>query len=146
VLKITSIKKINLQWEKNYQLVAKNEKGLSIRFDASPEFGGEETALTPMETLLASLAACTSYDVLMILKKKRQNVTAYSVEATAERREDPPPKIFTKIHLNFLITGKNVSPEAVKRSIDLSMDTYCSVGGMLKQVAPITYSFEIKKT
>lgn len=143
---MTSVKKINLQWEKNYQLVAKNEKGLSVRFDTSTEFGGEETALTPMENVLASLAACTSYDVLMILKKKRQNVTAYSVEATAERREDPPPKIFTKIHLNFLITGENVSPEAVKRSIDLSMDTYCSVGGMLKQVVPITYSFEIKKT
>jgi putative redox protein len=142
---MSSAKKIVLDWEKNYRLVAKNEKGISVRFDISPDFGGEETALTPMENVLASLAACTSYDVLIILKKKRQTVTAYSVEATAERREDPPPKIFTKIHLHFIVTGKDVTPEAVKRSIDLSMDTYCSVGGMLKQVVPITYSFEIKQ-
>jgi putative redox protein len=74
-------KKIILDWEKNYRLVAKNEKGLSVRFDASPDFGGEETALTPMENVLASLAACSSYDVLMILKKKRQTVTGFSVES-----------------------------------------------------------------
>jgi len=141
---MSSTKKIFLEWEKNYQLVAKNEKAISVRFDASPDFGGEETALTPMENVLASLAACSSYDVLMILKKKRQIVTGYAVEATAERRDDPPPSIFTKIHLHYIIRGKNVTPEAVKRSIDLSMDTYCSVGAMLKKVAEITYSFEIK--
>jgi putative redox protein len=141
---MSSVKKITLDWEKNYRLVAKNEKGLSVRFDASPEFGGEGTALTPMENVLASLVACSSYDVLMILKKKRQNVTSYSVEATAERRDDPPPNVFTKIHLHYVIVGKNVTQEAVKRSIDLSMDTYCSVGAMLKCTAPISYSFEIK--
>jgi uncharacterized OsmC-like protein len=93
---MSSTKKIVLDWERNFQLVAKNEKGLSVRFDASPEFGGEETALTPMENVLASLAACSSYDVLIILKKKRQIITAFSVEATAERREDPPPKILQR--------------------------------------------------
>jgi putative redox protein len=143
---MASVKKITLEWEKNYQLVAKNEKGISVRFDASPEYGGEETALTPMETLLSSLAACSSYDVLMILKKKRQVVTAFSVETTAERRDDPPPNIFTKIHLHYTLKGKNITADAVKRAIDLSMDTYCSVGAMLKAVAPITYSFEIKPT
>ena len=122
----------------------KQEKGLSVRFDASP-IGGEETALTPMENVLASLAACSSYDVLIILKKKRQIITEFTVEATAERREDPPPKIFTKIHLNYVIKGENVTEEAAKRAIELSMETYCSVGAMLKKVAPITYSFEIKR-
>jgi putative redox protein len=140
-----TVKKINLDWEKNYRLIAKNDKGLSVRFDTSREFGGEESALTPMENVLSSLAACSSYDVLIILKKKRQIVTSYSVVATAERRDDPPPKIFTKIHLHFVVTGKDVTPEAVKRSIDLSLDTYCSVAGMLKKVAPITYSFEIRQ-
>jgi putative redox protein len=143
---MSSTKKIVLDWERNFQLVAKNEKGLSVRFDASPEFGGEETALTPMENVLASLAACSSYDVLIILKKKRQIITEFSVEATAERREDPPPKIFTKIHLNYIIKGENVTEEAAKRAIELSMETYCSVGAMLKKVAPITYSFEVKRT
>ncbi len=137
--------RVLMEQERNFRLVAKNEKGVSVRFDASPEFGGEETALTPMETVLASLAACSSYDVLIILKKKRQLVTGFSVEANAERREDPPPKIFTKIHLHYIIKG-NVTQEAAKRAIDLSMETYCSVGAMLKAVAPITYSFEIKPT
>ena len=141
---MTSTKKIFLDWERNYRLIAKNEKGLSVRFDASTEFGGEETALTPMENVLASLAACSSYDVLIVLKKKRQKVTGYSVEATAQRRDDPPPNIFTKIHLKYIIRGENVSSEAVKRAIDLSMETYCSVGGMLKGTVPITYSFEIQ--
>jgi putative redox protein len=141
---MSAVKKIVLDWESNYRLVAKNPKGISVRFDASPEFGGEETALTPMENVLASLAACSSYDVLMILKKKRQKVTGLSVEATADRREDPPPKIFTKIHLNFVIKGENVSLEAVKRALELSMEIYCSVGGMLKKTVPITYSFEIQ--
>jgi putative redox protein len=141
---MASIKKIILDWEKNYRLVARNEKGISVRFDASPEFGGEETALTPMENVLSSLAACSSYDVLIILKKKRQKVTGYSVEATAERKDDPPPNVFTKIHLKYIIKGEDIDEVAVKRAIDLSMDRYCSVGAMLRQIAPITYSFEIQ--
>ena len=143
---MSSVKRIFLDWESNFRLVAKNEKGVSVRFDASPEFGGEGTALTPMENVLASLAACSSYDVLIILKKKRQKVTGYSVEATAERRDEPPPNIFTKIHLKYIVKGENVSPEAVERAIDLSMEKYCSVGGMLKKAVPITYSFEIQPT
>jgi len=136
---------IVLELEQNFRLVAKNKKGLSVRFDASSKFGGEETALTPMENVLASVAACTSYDVLMILKKKRQNVTKLSVEAKAERREDPPPNVFTKIHLHFIIKGEKVTEDAVKRAINLSMETYCSVGAMLKLTSPITSSFEIRK-
>jgi len=116
---------IVLELEQNFRLVAKNKKGLSVRFDASSKFGGEETALTPMENVLASVAACTSYDVLMILKKKRQNVTKLSVEAKAERREDTPPNVFTKIHLHFIIKGEKVTEDAVKRAINLSMETYC---------------------
>lgn len=140
-----TVKKIILNWETNYRLIAKNEKGVSTRFDASPEFGGEETALTPMETLLSCLAACTSYDVLIILKKKRQQIKAYAVEAIAEKRDDPPPHIYTKIHLKYLIKGENLSQEAVKRAIDLSMDKYCSVAAMIKQTAEISYSYEIQK-
>jgi putative redox protein len=117
-----------------FSVNSEKRKGLSVRFDASPEFGGGETALTPMENVLASLAACSTYDVLIILKKKRQIITGFSVEATAERREDPPPKIFTKIHLNYIIKGENVTEEAAKRAIELSMETYCSAGAMLKKV------------
>ena len=140
---MSSVKRIVVDWKGNFRLDARNEKGVSVGFDLTKEHGGEETALSPMETLLASLAACTSYDVLAILKKKRQEVTDYSVEAVAERREDPPPKVFTKIHLKYLIKGENIAPEAVDRAIGLSVEKYCSVGAMLRNSVAITSSFQI---
>ena len=135
-------RKIVLNWKGNFRFEAKNEKGLSINFDALAKYGGEETAPTPMETVLASLAGCTSFDVVTILKKKRQNISAYSVETEAEM-SDEPPEVFTKIHIKYIIKGKNISREAVERAIQLSYDKYCSVGGMLKKTAEITTSYEI---
>ena len=122
---------------------ARNEKGLTVKFDAPLTHGGEESALSPMENVLASLAACSSFHVLTILKKKRQNLTRYTVEATAQRREEPPPRVLTKIHLKYIIKEQNIDPEAVKKAIDLSEEKYCSVGGMLKKAVEITASYEI---
>ena len=140
---MSSVKKMVVEWKGNYRLEAKNEKGLTVNFDAPKEHGGEETALSPMENVLASLAACSSFHVLTILQKKRQKVSGYSVEATAERREDPPPRVFTKIHLTYKVKGQNISPQAVETAIKLSEEKYCSVGGMLQKAVPITSSFEI---
>ncbi len=138
-----SEKKMVLDWKINYQLEARNEKGLAVKFDAPITHGGEETALSPMENVLASLAACSSFHVLTILKKKKQKVTQYTVESTAQRRVDPPPRVFTKIHLNYIVKGQNIDPEAVKKAIELSEKKYCSVGGMLKKAVEITSSSEI---
>jgi putative redox protein len=140
---MSSTKKMVVEWKGNLRLEAKNEKGLTVNFDAPMEHGGEETALSPMENVLASLAACSSFHVLRILQKKRQKVTDYSVEAIAERREDPPPRVFTKIHLKYIVKGENITPEAVESAIKLSEEKYCSVGGMLQKAVPITSSFEI---
>ena len=137
-----SVKKMILEWKTNYQLEARNEKGLSVKFDAPIDHGGEETALSPMEYVLSSLAACSSFHVLRILKKKRQKISKYTVEATAERREDPPPRVFTKIHLKYIMKGQNINPDAVKKAIQLSEEKYCSVGGMLENVVEITSSYE----
>jgi len=145
-LTMLSTKKMVVEWKGNYRLQARNEKGLSVAFDAPKNYGGEETALSPMENVLASLAACSSFHVLTILKKKRQKVTAYSVEASAERREEPPPRVFTKIHLTYKIKGENIDPQAVEGAIKLAEEKYCSVGGMLKKAVPITSSFEIAET
>jgi len=136
-------KKMVLEWKGDYKLEAQNEKGISVKYDATIEHGGEETALSPMETVLASLAACSIYDVLIILKKKRQKISNFNVEATAERRKDPLPKIFTKIHLKYILKGQKIDPEAVKRAIQLSEEKYCSVGAMLKNTVEITYYYEI---
>jgi len=139
-----SVKKMFLVWQGNYRFIAKNEKGLSVNFDAPIPNDGEETALSPMENVLASLAACSSYHVVSILRKKRQDFSNYSVEMTAERR-DEPPRIFTNIQLKYIIKGKNVSKEAVESAIRLSEEKYCSVGGMLKNAVKITSSYEISK-
>ncbi|MCW4006040.1 MAG: OsmC family protein [Candidatus Bathyarchaeota archaeon] len=141
---MSSAKKMVVNWKGQYRLEGVNEKGLSVRFDAPKEHGGEESALSPMENVLASLAACSSFHVLTILKKKRQTVTDYTVEATAQRREDPPPRVFTQIHLKYIITGENIDPHAVETAIKLSEEKYCSVGGMLQKALPITSSYEIK--
>ncbi|MGD9131699.1 MAG: OsmC family protein [Candidatus Bathyarchaeota archaeon] len=140
-----SEKKMILEWKNNYRLEARNEKGLSVKFDAPITHGGEETALSPMENVLASLAACSSFHVLTILKKKRQKISRYTVEATAERREEPPPRVFTKIHLKYIVKGHNIDPEAVKKAIQLSEEKYCSVGGMLKNAVEISSSYETLK-
>jgi putative redox protein len=137
-----STKKMVLDWLGNYRFTVKNEKGLSVNFDAPRQFGGEETALSPMETVLASLAACSSFHVTTILRKKRQDFSGYSVEIEAERR-DKPPRIFTNIHIKYFIKGKNINKEAVESSIRIAEEKYCSVGGMLKNTAKITSSYQI---
>jgi len=140
---MSSVKKMVLDWQGNYRFIAKNEKGLSVNFDAPIPNGGEETALSPMENVLASLAACSSYHVVTILKKKkRQDFSDYSVEMTADRR-DESPRVFTSIHLKYIIKGKNISKEAVESAIRLSEEKYCSVGGMLKNAVKMTSSYEI---
>ena len=136
-------KKINLEWKSNFQFIAKNPKGLSMNFDIPLAHGGDETALSPMENVLASLAACSSLNVLIILKKKRQKVTSYKIEATADKKTDSPPKVFTKIHLKHIITGEKINLIAVEKAIELSEEKYCSVAAMLKQAVEITSSYEI---
>jgi putative redox protein len=135
-------KKMTLEWKGNFHFEAKNPKGLIVNFDAPKKYGGDETAPSPMETLLACLAGCTSFDVVNILKKKRQSISGYWVEVEGERR-DEPPEVYTKIQIKYVIKGKNLSKEAVERAIQLSNDKYCSVGAMLKKTAEITTSYEI---
>jgi putative redox protein len=137
-----NVKRIVLSWKGNFRFEAKTENGLAVNFDAPIKYGGEGTAPSPMETVLAGLAGCTSFDVVSILKKKRQNITGYGVETVAEKR-DEPPEVFTKIQIKYIIKGKDVSKDAVERAIQLSYDKYCSVGAMLKKTAEITTSYEI---
>jgi putative redox protein len=136
-------KKIDLEWKTNLQFEAKNPKGLCANFDVPAAHGGDETAMSPMENVLASLAACSSLNILIILKKKRQKVSSYKIQATADKKTDAPPKVFTKIHLKHIVKGENINPEALKKAIDLSEEKYCSVAAMLKQAVEITSSYEI---
>jgi len=112
---------------------------------AKPENGGRNLAPRPMETVLAGTGGCTAYDVVLILKRGRHAVTGCSVKLTSERAETDP-KVFTKIHMHFTVTGKGVPEAAVERAIAMSHEKYCSASAMLAKTAQITTSFELQET
>ena len=109
---------------------------------ARPENGGQNLAPRPMETVLAGTGGCTAYDVVLILKRGRHQVRGCSVKLSSERAETDP-KVFTRIHMHFVVTGHALDPSAVERAIALSHDKYCSASIMLSQTAQITTSFEV---
>lgn len=109
---------------------------------AKPENGGQNLAPRPMETLLAGAGGCTAYDVVLILKRGRHDVSGCSVKLDAERAETDP-KVFTKINMHFTVTGKDLPALAVERAIAMSHDKYCSASVMLGKTAEITTSFEV---
>ena len=109
---------------------------------AKPENGGANMAPRPMETLLAGTGGCSAYDVVLILKRGRHNVQGCSVKLTSERA-DTDPKVFTKIHMHFTVSGKGIPPTAVERAIAMSHDKYCSASVMLGKTADITTSFDL---
>ncbi len=117
----------------------------AIVMDGAPEAGGRDMAPRPMELLLAGAGGCTSFDVVSILKKGRHAVTGCEVSLHAERAETEP-KVFTRIHFHFKVSGRQLKPEAVARAIELSKSKYCSASIMLGKTAEITHDFEIVET
>ncbi len=117
----------------------------AIVMDGAPEAGGRDMAPRPMELLLAGAGGCTSFDVVSILKKGRHAVTGCEVSMHAERAETEP-KVFTRIHFHFKVSGRQLKPEAVARAIELSKSKYCSASIMLGKTAEITHDFEIVET
>jgi len=110
--------------------------------EAKPDNGGRNLAPRPMETVLAGTGGCTAYDVVLILKRGRQDVQGCSVKLTSTRAESDP-KVFTKIHMHFTVTGKAISPQVVERAIGLSHEKYCSASIMMGKTADITTSFDV---
>ena len=117
----------------------------ALVMDGAPEAGGRNLAPRPMELLLAGTGGCTAFDVVMILKKGRHNVTGCEVSLHAERAESEP-KVFTHIHFHYKVRGNNLKQEAVARAIELSKSKYCSASIMLGEVAKITHDFEIAES
>ena len=111
---------------------------------AKPENGGQNLAPRPMETVLAGTGGCSAYDVVLILKRGRHAVQACSVKLTSERAATEP-KVFTKIHMHFTVTGKNIPASAVERAVAMSHEKYCSATIMLGKTAEITTSFEVSE-
>lgn len=110
---------------------------------AKPENGGQNLAPRPMELLLAGMGGCTAYDVVLILKRGRHAISTCTVQVQADRAEQDP-KVFTRINMHFVVSGKALSDQAVERAIALSHEKYCSASVMLGKTAQITTSFEVK--
>ncbi|MBM6581493.1 OsmC family protein [Microvirga sp. BT689] len=120
--------------------VGESGSGHAVVMDGAPEYGGRNLGIRPMEMLLIGLGGCTAFDVVQILRKGREKVVDCEVEVTAERTETDP-KVFTKIHLEYQVTGENLAPAKVERAIQLSKEKYCSASIMLGAVAEITHSW-----
>ena len=124
------------------EFVAETGSGHVLVMDGAVDGGGRNLAPRPMETVLAGTAGCTAYDVVLILKRGRHAVSGCQVKLTSERAETDP-KVFTKIHVHFRVTGADIPAVAVERAVQMSHDKYCSASIMLAKTADITTSFEI---
>ncbi|MDS1138812.1 OsmC family protein [Pusillimonas sp. SM2304] len=122
--------------------VARTGSGHVTAMDGAPDGGGHNLAPRPMEMLLAGTGGCAAYDVVLILKRGRHDVTGCQVKLESTRA-DTDPKVFTKIHFAFTVTGKNLPAAAVERAVQLSHDKYCSASAMLAKTADITHSVTV---
>ena len=135
--------KTRVKWLDNMSFVGESGSGHSVVIDGPPEFGGRDLGVRPMEMLLLGLGGCASFDVVSMLKKSKQELVDCEVEITAERAESEP-KVFTKIHLHFVISGNDLSEKRVARAIELSAEKYCSASIMLGKTAEVTHDYEIQ--
>jgi putative redox protein len=134
--------KARIKWNEGVSFVAESGSGHAIVIDGASDAGGRNLGPRPMELVLMGTAACTAFDVVLILRKGRQDVTDCIAEADAKRAETDP-KVFTRIHIHFIVAGRNLDQAKVARAIALSAEKYCSASAMLSKTAAITHDFEI---
>jgi putative redox protein len=134
--------KARIKWVEGATFLGESGSGHAVVMDGPPESGGRDLGIRPMEMLLIGMGGCTSFDVVMILKRARQAVTDCVVEVSAERA-DEIPKVFTSIHVHFIVTGHGLSEKQVARAVQLSAEKYCSASIMLGKAADITHDYEI---
>ena len=137
-----SDKKTIVKWVDGMTFLGESPSGHSVVMDAGSESGGNDKGIRPMEMLLLGMGGCSSIDVMMILRKARQDVHDCWVELVGERADDHP-RYFNKIHAKFFVKGNNIDPKHVERAIELSRDKYCSASVQLGALAKITTEFEI---
>ena len=132
-------------WKGKMAFDGQASSGFHLPLDTSKEQGGEESGFRPMELLLVGLAGCTSMDVISILQKKQQYVTAFEVSVNGERATEHP-RVFTHIVINYKVAGKNIDPAAVERAVELSETKYCSAINTLNKAAVIEHNITIENT
>jgi len=132
----------SIRWAGKMTFVGRAGSNHLVPMDSGPEFGGDSSATKPMELLLLGLGGCTGMDVVPILKKMRQDVTAVELNIAAERSEEHP-KPYTKIDIEYVVTGRNLDEEKVKHAVELSQEKYCSVSAMLRKACPVDYTIRL---
>lgn len=135
--------KARVKWIEGVAMLGESDSGHGLVMDGPPDFGGRNLGPRPMEMLLLGMGGCTQFDVLLILRKARQEVTDCVVELTADRAAEDP-KVFTRIHAHFIVSGKDLVAAQVERAIRLSAEKYCSASIMLGATAEISHDFEIR--
>ena len=133
---------ISVNWVDGLLMVGKSDSGHTITMDGPPESGGENLGVRPMEMLLLGVAGCTMIDVVTTLKKMRQDLSHLETKINAERATDHP-KVFTDIHIQFILKGQNLDEKKVDKAITLSAEKYCSAAIMLGETATISHDFEV---
>lgn len=134
--------KATIRWVDDAMFVGEAGSGHAVVIDGPPEAGGRNAGIRPMELVLTGVGACTAFDVVSILRKSRQAIDDCRVEVEAERAEEPP-RVFTRIHIHFVVSGRGLKPAAVERAVNLSAEKYCSATLMLREAVAITHDFEI---
>jgi putative redox protein len=137
--------KTRIKWSDGMSFLAESGSGHVVLMDGPPEAGGRNLGPRPMEMLLMGTGGCAAFDVVLILKKSRQDISDCVVEIEAERAPQEP-KVFTRIHFHFIVTGKKLNPQQVERAIVLSAEKYCSASIMLGKTAELTHDFEVVET
>jgi len=134
--------KATIKWVDGVSFVGEAGSGHAVVLDGPPEAGGRNVGMRPMEMVLVGMGGCTAFDVVSILAKARQDVTDCRVELSAERA-DEIPKVFTRIHVHFVVTGRGLKAAQVERAVKLSAEKYCSASIMLGRTAEITHDYEV---
>lgn len=134
--------KARVTYVKGMQFIGEADSGHAVVMDGPPGAGEKDTGLRPMELLLVGIGGCSGMDVVSILKKKKQTITGFEINVNGQKAESYPQK-FTEIDIEFIVKGKNISEEAVKRAVQLSMEKYCSVKATLEGSANINYTYKI---
>lgn len=134
--------KARIKWVEDATFIGESGSGHAVVMDGPPEYGGRNLGVRPMEMILLGMGGCTAFDVILILQRARQPVTNCVVEVEAERA-DQVPKVFTRIHVHFTVTGDGLSDTQVARAVELSAKKYCSASIMLGKVAEISHDYRI---
>ena len=133
--------KATVKWAGEASFEGRSESGHTVRMDGPPDLGGQNRGPRPMELLLLGMGGCTAFDVVLILRKGRQDISDCVAQIDAERAPTDP-KVFTRIHVHFVVTGRGLDPKRVDQAIKLSAEKYCSASIMLAKTAEITHDFE----